>query len=186
MNIRDRIVDLRRVPASELLPNPRNWRTHPRSQQDALRGVLAEIGFADALIARETDDGLQLIDGHLRADVMGQETVPVLVVDLTTEEADKLLVTLDPLAAMANTAQDQLLGLLAETRFEAEAVNAMLEALANGERQPMPELYEPSDDQSNEIPESYNVLVVCSTEAAQLDLLTRLETEGYECRALIS
>ena len=46
MQIRDRIKELRRVPASELLPNPKNWRTHPVAQQDALRGVLAEVGYA--------------------------------------------------------------------------------------------------------------------------------------------
>jgi len=53
MKIRDRIKELRRVKASELAPNPKNWRTHPQEQQDALRGVLAEIGYADALIAAE-------------------------------------------------------------------------------------------------------------------------------------
>ena len=68
MQIRDRIKELRRVPASELIPNPKNWRTHPVGQQDALRGVLAEVGYADALIARETPEGLMLVDGHLRAE----------------------------------------------------------------------------------------------------------------------
>ncbi len=67
MRIRDRIRELRRVRASELRPNPRNWRTHPQTQRDALCGVLAEIGYADALLARELTDGsLELIDGHLR------------------------------------------------------------------------------------------------------------------------
>jgi len=65
MKIRDRIKELRRVKASELLRNPRNWRTHPAAQARALRGLLNEIGYADALIARELPDGqLQLIDGH--------------------------------------------------------------------------------------------------------------------------
>ena len=64
MSIRDRIMDLRRVKACELLPNPKNWRTHPDEQADAMRGVLAEVGWADALLARETPDGLMLIDGH--------------------------------------------------------------------------------------------------------------------------
>ena len=65
MKIRDRIKELRRVPASELQPNPKNWRTHPQAQQDALRGVLAEVGYAGALLARETPEGgLMLIDGH--------------------------------------------------------------------------------------------------------------------------
>ena len=65
MQIRDRIKELRRVPASELMPNPKNWRLHPASQENALRSVLADIGFADVAIARETADGLMLIDGIL-------------------------------------------------------------------------------------------------------------------------
>src|SRR5262245_6791023 len=52
MNIRDRITELRRVKASELRPNPKNWRTHPDAQRNALRGVLSEIGYADALLTR--------------------------------------------------------------------------------------------------------------------------------------
>ena len=58
----------------------------------ALRALLTEIGYADALIARELPDGqLQLIDGHLRAETTPDEQVPVLVLDVTEEEADKLL-----------------------------------------------------------------------------------------------
>ena len=69
MQIRDRIRELKRVPAKDLRPNPKNWRTHPKAQQDALRGVLAEVGYADALLARELPDGgLMLVDGHLRAE----------------------------------------------------------------------------------------------------------------------
>jgi hypothetical protein len=50
-SFRDRIVELRRVRASELKEHPRNWRKHPRRQREALRAMLAEVGFADALIA---------------------------------------------------------------------------------------------------------------------------------------
>ena len=62
MKIRDRIKSFRRVKASDLAPNPRNWRRHPTEQQDAMRALLAEIGFAGAALARETKDGLQ--HGH--------------------------------------------------------------------------------------------------------------------------
>jgi hypothetical protein len=79
MQIQDRTIELRRVPASELLPNPRNWRTHPEAQQNAMRGVLAQVGITDALLARETPEGLQLIDGHLRVDVALDTEWPVLV-----------------------------------------------------------------------------------------------------------
>ena len=143
---RDRVKELRWVKASELIPNPRNWREHPKAQQDALRGVLDEVGIADAVIARETAAGLELIDGHLRQDILGDAPVPVLVVDVTDEEADKLLVTLDPLVLMANANQDNLLALLESVSFRSQPINAMLEALANGERQPLVNLYDTQTD----------------------------------------
>ena len=146
MVMRDRVKELRRVPASELRANPKNWRTHPPAQEAALKGVLAEIGFADAMIARETEDGLELIDGHLRREVMGDQEVPVLVLDVTEEEADKLLLTYDPLAAMAHADLDNLLALASLTEFESPAVFDMLEALINGERDVMPMLGDELDE----------------------------------------
>ena len=74
--MRDRITDLRRVPARELRANPANWRSHPPEQRTALTGMLDRIGVIGAVIARETADGLELIDGHLRADIAGDETLP--------------------------------------------------------------------------------------------------------------
>ena len=146
MESRDRVKELRRVPASELRANPKNWRTHPPAQEAALKGVLAEIGFADAMIARETEDGLELIDGHLRREVMGDQEVPVLVLDVTEEEADKLLLTYDPLAAMAHADMDSLLALASLAEFESPAVFNMLEALINGERDVMPILGDELDE----------------------------------------
>ena len=132
MQIRDRIKELRRVKGSDLIPNPKNWRTHPVAQQDALRGVLAEIGYADALIARETPEGLMLVDGHLRAETTPDADVPVLVLDIDEEEADLMLATLDPLAAMAGRDEERLSELLATVTSDNDTVNALLEMLANG------------------------------------------------------
>lgn len=130
MKVRDRIRELRRVPARDLIPNPRNWRTHPESQRDALRGVLAEIGYADALLARETPEGLVLIDGHLRAETTPDTEVPVLVLDVTAEEADKILLTLDPLAALAEGDRSALESLLSTVETESEAVRNLFAKLA--------------------------------------------------------
>jgi DNA modification methylase len=132
MKVRDRIKELRRVPASELIPNPKNWRTHPIAQQDALKGVLAEIGYADALIARETPEGLMLVDGHLRAETTPDAEVPVLVLDINEEEADLMLATLDPLAAMAGRDEGRLDELLSTVSSDNDTVNALLQTLANG------------------------------------------------------
>jgi hypothetical protein len=115
------------VPASDLRPNPKNWRTHPKAQQDALRGVLSEIGLADACLARELPDGsLMLIDGHLRAETLGDGDVPVLILDVNEAEADKLLATLDPLAAMAEKDAEQLAALLGTLKDQNDNLAAMV------------------------------------------------------------
>ena len=132
--IRDRIKELRRVRARDLLPNPQNWRRHPKNQVDALRGVLAEIGYADALLARELPDGrLMIVDGHLRAKTTPDTEVPVLVLDVTAEEADKILLTLDPLAAMAEADAERISQLLQTVRTEDQAVEALLRRTAGEE-----------------------------------------------------
>jgi DNA modification methylase len=56
--------------------------------------------------------------------------VPVLVTDLSEEEAEKVLLTLDPLAAMATANKDHLQKLLASLKFESKDVAAMLEGMA--------------------------------------------------------
>jgi hypothetical protein len=131
VNIRDRIKELRRVPASQLQPNPKNWRKHPESQANALRGVLAEVGIASAVLARETPEGgLMLIDGHLRTETLHNAEIPVLVLDVTEEEADKILATFDPLGAMAESDADALRALLEDVETGSQELADMLTALA--------------------------------------------------------
>jgi len=129
--IRDRVRELRRVPARDLIPNPKNWRRHPKAQADALRGLLAEIGYAGALLVRELPDGrLMLIDGHLRAETTPDLEVPVLILDVTEEEADKLLLTHDPLAAMAESDSERIKALLATVRTDSPAVEELMRRTA--------------------------------------------------------
>ena len=111
---RNRIRELRTVRGGDLKADPRNWRKHPKAQREALQAMLDRVGWADAVIARETPDGLVLIDGHLRADLDANAEVPVLVVDLDEAEAGQVLATLDPLAAMAEANTEALSKLLQE------------------------------------------------------------------------
>ncbi len=132
--IRDRIKELRRVKSSELKPSPRNWREHPDGQRTALESVLAEVGYADALLARELPDGtLELVDGHLRAELDPEQVVPVLVVDLDEAEAGLVLATLDPLAAMAETDEQKLGELLTGLDVEGDRLKELIEELAEAE-----------------------------------------------------
>ena len=127
---RDRIKELRRVPASDLKINPKNWRTHPDSQSEAMKGVLSDVGWADAVLARETPDGLELIDGHLRKEIAPDELVPVLVLDVDEAEADKILLTHDPLAAMAEQNTFQLDQLIQSVETDSEGLASMIADLA--------------------------------------------------------
>jgi len=132
VNIRDRIKELRRVPANELRPNPNNWRTHPEKQLNAIRGVLAEVGFAGAELARELDDGtLELIDGHARAEVAGTAEVPVLVLDVDEAEANKIIATFDPIGAMAESDAAKLDAVLRDVETANEDLSQMIADLAN-------------------------------------------------------
>jgi hypothetical protein len=184
MKIRDRVRELRRIRAAELQPNPKNWRTHPRAQQEALKGILAEVGYADALLARETPEGgLLLIDGHLRAETTPDTVVPVLVLDVDEAEAEKILATLDPLAALAGADAGKLSSLLAGIETGSEALEQMLGRLAKdagvapvGETGPAAE---------PNLETRYAVIVNCESEQQQLALLEEFQSRELECRALV-
>jgi DNA modification methylase len=129
--IRDRIRELRRVPAGTLVRNERNWRKHPEAQARAVRSVLESVGYADALLAREDEAGrLVLIDGHLRADTTPDQDVPVLVLDVTEAEADEILLTLDPLAGMAEADPEALRVLLDSVTITDDELRERLGKLA--------------------------------------------------------
>lgn len=131
MTMRTRVVSLEFVRADQVKRNENNWRSHGKNQTDSMRSLLEEIGFADALIARKTPEGeLVLVDGHMRADMMGDQTVPVLVVDLSEHEADKLLLVLDPIASMAETNLDAASTLFEELMQESSGVSEYIGELS--------------------------------------------------------
>lgn len=139
MKIRDRIKEFRRVPASELAPHPNNWRTHSDDQKDAMRGLLAEIGIAGAVIAYQSKEGLRLIDGHLRTEqIAANAKVPTLILDVNDDEAMKILATFDPISAMASRDDEMLRDLLNQIEFESAAVEQMLQDMIGEEEEDGP------------------------------------------------
>src|SRR5579864_5513668 len=108
MNIRNRIKAHRRVRAGDLVPHEFNFRAHDAGQRSALAALYREVGFARSLLAYELPDGrLKLIDGHLRRDIDPDMEVEVEVLDVNDAEARALLLSIDPLAALAQV-QEQL------------------------------------------------------------------------------
>src|SRR4051794_29412335 len=103
MTVRNRIVRHVRVRAGDLVPHELNPRIHRDDQRAALTASIDEVGFARSLLAYELPDGrLKLIDGHLRADMHPDLEVDVEVLDLTDAEARVLLLSLDPMAQLAD------------------------------------------------------------------------------------
>lgn len=180
MQIRDRIRDFRRVRAADLQPHPYNWRTHPAGQQAALQALLDEIGYAGALLVRELPDGgLQLIDGHLRAETTPEQLVPVLVLDVNEAEANKLLAFYDPLSALAGRDAERAAQLAAEVATSSPSLRSLLGRL-RGEQATSTNQALAVDDYAA----SYHLVVQCADEAEQRALFERFTAEGLSCRVL--
>ena len=79
--------------------------------------------------------GLMLIDGHLRAETTPDQVVPVLVLDVNEAEANKLLATLDPLAAMAETDMMAFKDLAGLIHTDSAEVRELLDGLAGFARE---------------------------------------------------
>jgi hypothetical protein len=131
VNIRDRIKRFERVPAGQVIPNPKNPRVHNQAQRAVLRDLLDQIGMADVLLVRETAAGqFILIDGHLRRELFRQhELVPVVILDLNDEEADLLTLTLDSSAGMAEWNQMLCEALIGSVSTSSEAIGGLLQRI---------------------------------------------------------
>ena len=95
---RSRIVGQGEEAPAALIPNPRNWRTHPQAQLDALGGALDEVGWVQQVIVNKQTG--HLVDGHARVELAlarEEKAVPVVYVDLSEDEEAIVLASLDPL-----------------------------------------------------------------------------------------
>lgn len=132
---RNRIVGHGEENLDQILFNPANWRTHPKVQQEALEGVLAEIGYVqEVIVNRQTGN---LVDGHLRCQLAarnGERSIPVEYVDLDPDEELIVLATLDPIAAMANTDRDKLDSLLHSVKADDQRVQELIAEIGQMER----------------------------------------------------
>ena len=186
--IRNRIKAHRRVRAGDLVPHELNPRLHPDAQRAALTALYEEVGFARSLLAYELPDGrLKLIDGHLRQSLDPDLVVDVEVLDVDDAEARALLLSLDPLAQLADydpTALDRLRS-LTSTSSDAvanlwasigQAGAAVEEALAAARS---------TREKPANIPEQFLILVECASEQEQVRLLERFQADGLKCKPLL-
>ena len=129
--IKNRIVGSGEEQLDQIMFNPRNWRIHPLSQQDALKGVLEEVGWVQQVIVNKRTGNL--IDVHLRCQLAareGAQTIPVVYVDVSEDEEALVLATLDPIAAMAATDKQKLEELFQDINSDNENVQKMISEIA--------------------------------------------------------
>lgn len=132
-DIRNRIVGDGIANPRELQANPENWRTHPARQLDALRGILASVGWVQRVIVNKNTGFI--LDGHARVELAaanGETEIPVVFVDLEPDEERLVLATLDPIGALAGTDTSQLEALLDSVSTDDPALQALLDELRDG------------------------------------------------------
>lgn len=179
--IRSRIVGHGEVPPDQLLAHPENYRRHPGHQMDALRGSLKELGWIKTILVSKTTG--RVIDGHARVEEamrQRQATVPVTLLELTEDEERLALAVLDPITELATRDQAVLDQLLAQIEAQDDGLQTLLENMQPSEPATS------GADQSGDLTERFGVIVVCVSEAQQMELLERLNAEGFTCRSLIS
>lgn len=160
---KNRIIGSGEEQLDQIQFNPRNWRVHPLNQQNALKGVLDEVGWVQEVIVNQRTGNL--IDGHLRCQLAAREgakTIPVVYVDLSEEEEALVLSTLDPIAAMATTDKQKLDELFASIDTDNADVLKMLDDIAEKERleyaKKDPIDAEPQIDRAAELNEKWKVV----------------------------
>lgn len=127
----NRIVGHEEVPPDQLLSHPDNWRIHPKFQQEALRGVINDIGFIKSVTVNKRTG--RVVDGHLRVTLALRDQIPLIpveYVDLSEEEEAEALLTIDPIAALAASDKENLDHLLRRVNTDQESVMKLLEQTA--------------------------------------------------------
>jgi uncharacterized protein with ACT and thioredoxin-like domain len=158
MTWESRIIGHGEMDPHELIPNPKNWRTHPKLQEKALEGALEDIGWIQDVIVNERTG--KLLDGHLRVELAkkrGEHKIPVVMVDLSEEEEELALITLDPITAMAEADKDMLNDLIERCKTDNEKVKGLLQSIREKEQlvvpdfQPIPESEVPRLDEKKKV-----------------------------------
>lgn len=177
---RNRIVDRTEERPDQLVANPRNWRIHPHTQEEALVAVLDRVGWVTDVIANRRTG--YVVDGHLRvlaAMSRGEETVPVTWVDLDPGEEELILATFDPLTGLAVADQAQLDSLIGDLHMDIPDIGDLLGSLnligpelaeTQRGRDPIPD--EPPDKPATELGDIWRLgdhVVVCG-DSLKLDI----------------
>jgi DNA modification methylase len=159
----NRVVGHDTVPPDSLLANPLNFRIHSKIQQDAIAGLLGEVGWVKSVVVNRTTG--HIVDGHARVTLALRNNAPVPVeyVELSEDEERLALAALDNIVGMAGTDKEQLDALLRDVSTGDEALMGMLSEMAEdaglhfGDEPPEESDAEPQVDRAEELREKWGV-----------------------------
>ena len=141
----NRIVGYGDEPIDEILFNPDNPRIHPKDQQDAVEGLVVDVGWAKPIVVNlRTDESWgvdrnvkTLVDGEDRCKLAaqhGEKTIPAAYIDVDRNSELKLIIGLDATSAMAGTDREVLAGLITRINTENEKLQAFFDGVKERER----------------------------------------------------
>jgi hypothetical protein len=131
--IRNRVIERRRMQASELRPHPQNARRHPDNQARSLDALVREVGQVGELYAYHSEKlggALTLLDGHLRLERFPDSEWDIAITDLSDAEAALMLASRDRVTELAEWDAAALDGLLQQVTTTDGDITELLSQLA--------------------------------------------------------
>ena len=125
------LIQVENLPIGGLKPDPANPRRISDEELESLTRSIREFGLVEPIIARKED--LQVIGGHQRllaARRLGLKQVPVVLVDLSEEQARLLNLALN---RISGTWDQELLGRLLAELADVPAVDLTLSGFSEDE-----------------------------------------------------
>jgi ParB-like chromosome segregation protein Spo0J len=185
---RPNAMELELVPIEKLQPYPGNYRKHPPEQLAHLVASLQQYGWARNVVV--SSDGV-ILAGHgivEAARQTGLHEVPVHRLEYASDDprAAKFLVLDNEVSRLAEDDNDQLAALLSDiqqtddlggTGYSDEELDRLIEQIEGL-----------SDAQPQDVgasAQAWMIVIDCTDEQQQIELLERFESEGLKCRALI-
>lgn len=140
---------------------------------------------------------LTLIDGHLRCDELGDEIVTVEVLDVNDEEARKLLLSIDPLASMAGYNEEALAELQKTVQTSSDALANLWSSVSDAQKAAERAVEEAAAARrqsghtggrkvEQRDVEAFLVIIECTDEKHQREVLKSCKKAGHPCKAVMS
>lgn len=195
------------VPIASLVFDPRNAKKHAERDLSAIAASLRNYGVCKPAVVRRADRVILAGNGAVQAaaEICGFTHFPVVFVDVDDKTAIGFSIADNRTAELAEWDVEQLRALLDEVDYSGddELIRlrddflAELDELARDAAEiaagadPADSTRKPArktsgGDSQAPLAEKWQIVITCTDERHQIELLERFESEGLTCRALVS